>query len=306
MNLHQRSYLYFYICIILTTICMGSSFPTGKYLISIEHVPPMLLGGWRFTIAGFIILLVLFLKRGVKYVLPSIDHNSYKGFIFVATIGLLQTAGTMGLLYMAMSLGVSSSMSAVLLFTNPLWLAVLAHFILKERLTMIKVVALVIGVIGVTICLGLDRSLLGWGACVALLGSLCWSCNTVVTKQFKFDKGAWVLTGWQLLFGGIIMFLISQLLGERYHIGQLNGWGWVWFWWLVFPASIGSFGLWFSSLNLRGATISSSFLFLVPLLSTIFSIIGLGEPFTLHIMIGGLCVVVALIAINYSPHHLSN
>ncbi|WP_326749101.1 EamA family transporter, partial [Staphylococcus haemolyticus] len=60
------------------------------------------------------------------------------------------------------------------------------------------------------------------------------------------------------------------------------------------------------SLNLRGATISSSFLFLVPLLSTIFSIIGLGEPFTLHIMIGGLCVVVALIAINYSPHHLSN
>ena len=80
------------------------------------------------------------MKRGVKYVLPSIDHNSYKGFIFVATIGLLQTAGTMGLLYIAMSLGVSSSMSAVLLFTNPLWLAVLAHFILKERLTMIKVV----------------------------------------------------------------------------------------------------------------------------------------------------------------------
>ena len=61
-----------------------------------------------------------------------------------------------GILYIAMSLGVSSSMSAVLLFTNPLWLAVLAHFILKERLTMIKMVALVIGVIGVTICLGLD------------------------------------------------------------------------------------------------------------------------------------------------------
>ena len=71
----------------------------------------------------------------------------------------------MGLLNIAMSLGVSSSMSAVLLFTNPLWLAVLAHFILKERLTMIKVVALVIGVIGVTKCLGLDRSLLGGCVC---------------------------------------------------------------------------------------------------------------------------------------------
>ena len=36
-------------------------------------------------------------------------------------------------------------------------------FYTEERLTMIKVVALVIGVIGVTICLGLDRSLLGVG-----------------------------------------------------------------------------------------------------------------------------------------------
>ena len=45
---------------------------------------------------------------------------------------------------------------------------------------------------------------------------------------------AWVLTGWQLLFGGIIMFLISQLLGERYHIGQLNGWGWYGFGGLCF------------------------------------------------------------------------
>ena len=84
----------------------------------------------------------------------------------------------------------------------------------------------------------------------------------------------------------------------------MNGWGWVWFWWLVFPASIGSFGLWFSSLNLRGATISRFSIFSALIFNHFFNY-RLGEPFTLHIMIGGLCVVVALIAINYSPHHLS-
>ena len=111
MNLHQRSYLYFYICIILTTICMGSSFQLGSTSSQL-NTPPMLLGGWRFTIAGFIILLVLFFEKGVKYV-PSIDHNSYKGFYICRYNRFLQTAGTMGLLNIAMSLGVSSSMSAV-------------------------------------------------------------------------------------------------------------------------------------------------------------------------------------------------
>ena len=56
---------------------------------------------------------------------------------------------------------------------------------------MIKVVALVIGVIGVTICLGLDRSLLG-GARVSHY--LVHYVGHVILSQFKFDKGAWVLT----------------------------------------------------------------------------------------------------------------
>ena len=77
---------------------------------------------------GIHYLIGFIFEKGVKYVLPSIDHNSYKGFIFVATIGLLQTAGTMGLLNIAMSLGVSSSMG--FMFTNPLWLAVLAQSIM--------------------------------------------------------------------------------------------------------------------------------------------------------------------------------
>lgn len=47
----------FLIAILLTTIFMGSSFPTGKYLISVEHVPPFLLGGWRFLLAEILMLL---------------------------------------------------------------------------------------------------------------------------------------------------------------------------------------------------------------------------------------------------------
>ena len=89
----------------------------------------------------------------------------------------------MGLLNFAMAFGVSSSISSILLFTNPLWLAFLAHFILDERLTKIKITSLILGVFGVGLCLGLDETLFGWGTLFALAGSLCWSINTIVTKR---------------------------------------------------------------------------------------------------------------------------
>ena len=144
---------------------------------------------------GFIILLVLFLKRALNMYYHQLIIIVIKA-LYLSLQSVYQT-GNNGIIKYSNVIG--CILFNVCRFTvyQSIMVSVLAHFILKERLTMIKVVALVIGVIGVTICLGLDRSLLGWGACVALLGSLCWSCNTVVTKQFKFDKGAWVLTGWR-------------------------------------------------------------------------------------------------------------
>lgn len=72
------------------------------------------------------------------------------------------------------------------------------------------------------ICLGLDKSALGIGTFIALLGSFCWSVNTVITKRIPFDKGSWIFTGWQLLIGGIGMTIISVFLHESYHLTDLN------------------------------------------------------------------------------------
>lgn len=284
--------------IIFTTIFMGSSFPTGKYLISLEHVPPFLLGGWRFIIAGLIMILWTIITGGWKAIIPTSQENFRIGLALVTVIGLLQTMGTMGLLNLAMAEGLSSSMSSIILFTNPLWLALLAHFLLKDKLNLWKIFSLILGVLGVVICLGLDRSAFSIGALFALFGSFCWAINTIVTKKVPFDKGPWIFTGWQMLIGGVVMLIFSSLMHESYDIKNLNGWGWIWFAWLILPASVGSFGLWFSSLRQRGAMTASSFLFLVPLFSTLFSIIGLHDKFTVELVIGGLLVVIALILVN--------
>lgn len=295
----KNSDIVFVISILLTTIFMGSSFPTGKYLIAVENTPPLLIGGVRFIIAGVIMLALTIINRNCFSIIPKSGESKLRGFALVATIGLLQTAGTMGFLNLALAYGVSSSMSSIILFTNPLWLALLAHFFLKDKLTFKKVSALLLGIAGVSTCIGLDSTAFNFGSLFALLGSFCWSINTIITKKVPFDNGPWVFTGWQLLLGGVFLYLFSLPLHESYDFLNLGLWGWIWFVWLIIPASVGSFGLWFFSLGQKGATVASSFLFLVPVFSTIFSIIGLHEKFSLNLLIGGVMVVSALVLVNW-------
>lgn len=295
----KNSDIVFVISILLTTIFMGSSFPTGKYLIAVENTPPLLIGGVRFIIAGVIMLALTIINRNCFSIIPKSGESKLRGLALVATIGLLQTAGTMGFLNLALAYGVSSSMSSIILFTNPLWLALLAHFFLKDKLTFKKVSALLLGIAGVSTCIGLDSTAFNFGSLFALLGSFCWSINTIITKKVPFDNGPWVFTGWQLLLGGVFLYLFSLPLHEGYDFLNLGLWGWIWFVWLIIPASVGSFGLWFFSLGQKGATVASSFLFLVPVFSTIFSIIGLHEKFSLNLLIGGVMVVFALVLVNW-------
>lgn len=170
MNQEKLKNNKFIIAILLTTIFMGTSFPTGKYLLSVDQVPPFLLGGWRFLIAGALMLLWSIMTGGVKSVIPKSSGRTKKGLLLVGLIGLLQTPGTMGFLNLAMAKGVSSSMSSIILFTNPLWLAVMAHFLLKDKLNRWKILSLFLGVAGVIICMGLDTKGLGIGLLFALLG----------------------------------------------------------------------------------------------------------------------------------------
>ncbi|EML8490104.1 EamA family transporter [Salmonella enterica subsp. enterica] len=293
----KSSKTYFFPKVIMATICMGSSFPTGKYLIAHEQMPPFLMGGWRFLSAGLLMLVITIISKGYREIIPTYNNSIVKGFILTCIVGCLQTTGTMGFLNIALQ-SVSSSMSSIILFTNPLWLALAAHFMLKDKLTKTKLVSLVIGILGVIVCLGLDTIQGGTGLIYAFFGSVCWAVCTVISKKFIFDKSSWVFTGWQLLLGAIFMLCIAYLRHEEYNIASLNVWGWIWFIWLIIPASVGSFGLWFSALRQGGATLASGFLFLVPLFSVIFSVLTLHDGLPLHLIIGGGFIVFSLYLLN--------
>lgn len=290
----------FLITLVAATFLMGSSFVAGKLLLQ-DGFSPMVLVGWRFLVAALATLPLVWLVQGglVSALVPK--GIGWRDVALVVVIGLVQTGAVMGLLFWSMQ-SISASTAAILLFTNPIWVAVLGRVFLGERLHGPRVLGLTLGVIGVVLAIGVGPDLLSGGAAligelIGLASALCWASATIINKSAKLPIGGWALSFWQMLIGGGAVLLIAYLHGESWPaVTTPQQWGW--FLWLAIPASTGSFGLWFVALSKGGATRTSSFLFLAPLFTVVLSFLILGTTLTWLQAAGGLLIGLAIWLVN--------
>lgn len=279
---------------------MGSSFVAGKILLQ-QGFTPMILVGWRFFVAALATLpLVLAGERNiVAALLPA--KAGLRDVALVILIGLLQTAAVMGLLFWAMQF-ISASTAAILLFTNPIWVAVLGRIFLGESLHRARLVGLLLGVVGVALAIGVSPSMLSGGMTLAgeiigIVSALCWASATLINKRAALPLSSWALSFWQMLVGAIAILAIAYLDGEQWPSGVTRE-QWAWFLWLSIPASTGSFGLWFVALKRGGATRTSGFLFLAPLFTVILAYFILGTAISWMQAAGGVLIGLALWLVN--------
>ena len=281
------------------TFLMGSSFIAGKLLLQ-AGVPAFLLVGWRFLVAALATLpLVLLEGRFWRALVPAGLTLRQGGTVVL--IGLLQTAAVMGLLFLAMRT-ISASTAAILLFTNPLWVALLSRLCFRESVSPGRLLGLVLGLAGVCLAIGVGPDFLAGGDVLqgeltGLASALCWSVATLVNKRARLPFGSWALSFWQMLVGSVVLLALALALGQRWP-AQTGLVEWGWFFWLAVPASTGSFGLWFVALRKGGATRASSFLFAAPLFTVLLSFLILGAPLAWPQAIGGALIGLSLWLVN--------
>ena len=272
--------------ILTATLLFGSTFPAGKLLLQ-HHTPPLMLAGIRFLIAALsIFLAIAFLIRdGQRLLRPRVKLRQAA---IIAAVGILQTGICIGCLFMAME-RITPPAAALLLFTNPIWVAALGTVVLRQPLTTMRILGLASGIVGVALILrpsstGFDAL----GYVFGLLSSFGWAGATLLTKKAKLPISPWALTFWQMIVGGVVLLCFSIVLGEKWSqafpyradISTLA--------WLAIPASAGAYGLWSMALGRsRDAGEVSSFLFLVPFFATILSYCLLGSTLSAEQLLGG-------------------
>lgn len=288
----------FVVTLVAATFLMGSSFVAGKILIDAGY-PPMILVGWRFVVAALATLpLVAWLEGGLRQALlpPGLR---WRDAVAALAIGLFQTAGVMTLLFYSMR-SISASTAAILLFTNPIWVAILGRVYLGDHLRPLRIVGLAAGIVGVALALGGELAGIGFGEIVALGSALCWAVSTIINKRTRPRFGVWALTFWQMLTGALVVLILAYALGQRWPQTTTVE-NWWWFFYLSVPASTGSFGLWFVALARGGATRTSSYLFLAPLFAVISSYFVLRSGLGAIQLLGGALIGLAIWLVNREP-----
>jgi drug/metabolite transporter (DMT)-like permease len=100
----------------------------------------------------------------------------------------------------------TTSRAVVIAYSMPIWASVLAWFVLKEKLTGVKLAALALCALGLVILIGpLFEQGLPLGALFALACAWFWAVGTIYLKAAQIPIPTLAATAWQLLLGWLMI-----------------------------------------------------------------------------------------------------
>jgi drug/metabolite transporter (DMT)-like permease len=257
----------------------------AAYLFTRSAVPafgPAPLVAMRLGIAALMLLPVLAWRGHLPQLRAHPRQLLMVGVPFTALPFMLLTWG---------ALHITAGMVAVLNATAPMFAALIAHFLLKERLGAWRAAGLVIGFGGVAILMWGNvsfRSGAGVLAMVAVLGtSLFWSVGATYTRRALADVHPLVTTAGSLAVASLVLAPVAWATWPQQPPGT-RAWAEMLFLGVA-SSGIGML-MYFRLIKRIGTVPAMSVTFLSPVVAMVSGALYLGESLTLR-MLGGAAVV---------------
>ncbi|MGL5700215.1 MAG: DMT family transporter [Kluyvera sp.] len=233
------------------------------------------IGAFDFTalrcIAGALLLFIVLLLRG-RGMRPT-------PLGYTLAIALLQTCGMIGLAQWALVSGGAGKV-AILTYTMPFWVVIMAALFLGERMRRLQYAAIAVAAGGLCLVLQpwqLDLSSMK-SALLAILSGVSWGASAIVAKRmYQRHPGLdlLALTSWQMLYAAGVMSVVAVLVPQRPIDWQPGV-----FWALGYSAILATalaWSLWLYVLRNLPASIASLSTLAVPVFGVLFSWWLLGE-----------------------------
>ncbi len=277
----------------------GSTYLAIRF--AIETIPPYLMGGLRFLIAGSLLYAVL-RWRGVKA--PS--RVQWRAALIVG--GLLLWGGNGGV--MLAEQYVPSSLAALIIAMVPLWM-VLLNWGWGDRLRPNAGTALGVGLglVGIGLIAapgqaGAEGAVNPIGLLILVGASLSWSIGSLYSRKAALPSNALLSTSMEMLAGGVLMSIAGLLLGEGGQIRidhvsllSLSALGYL----VVFGSLIG-FTAYVWLLKVSTPARVSTYAFVNPVVAVFLGWLFAGETLSLRVLTAAAIIIAAvmLITLNQS------
>lgn len=287
---------------VLCCFLWGSAFPAvkiGYKLLNISNadIPSELLfAGYRFTLAGIIVLIISALTG--NNILKLSKKNTENLFL----LGIIQTT----LQYIFFYIGLANTTGvkgSVMNSTGAFFSVILAHFIYKnDKLSLNKVIGCLLGFAGVII-INFNTDLLIFsfsltGDIFIITAAFIFSIGSIYGKKLSENLDVTIVTGYNLFIGGIVLVILGLISGGRVVNFTISSSLLLFYMAIISSAA---FSLWTLLLKYNKVGTVSVFNFLIPVFGTILSSIFLGENiFQLKNIIALLLVCIGIWSVNKS------
>lgn len=265
--------------------------------IGVQEMPPFLMAGLRFTVAGLAMFLWLRLTGT-----PLPTWQEWKG---VTLLGSLMFLLDYACLFWAEQ-RIPSGIAAVILATIPVCITLLEIIFLRtQSLSTRLVVGLVVGLMGVGVLanpwasLGevpLDRR----GVIALLVACVGWSVGTIVTKQLILPSSKPMSAATQMLTGGVMLLILAAISGEMkvFHPSAVSGRAWFSLVYLITAGSIVAFTAYVWLLHYESPTRVGTYAYVNPVVAVILGALLGGEKVGLRTTLGTILILVSVAAIT--------
>ena len=312
MNLNKKreggalsSPLILMIIALLCTFLWGSASPAikvGKELLLVEGVSSiMLFAGIRFAFAGVLTIIIFSIARR-KILIPK-----PKNIGRILTVSVFQTV--IQYIFFYLGLAYTTGVKGTVTSGSGAFFAVLAAALIfrQEKLTAKKIIACVIGFIGILIINfeGLSftddmKDVLG--VIFVLISAISNSVSSVLIKKFSAHEDPVVISGYQFIVGGVFLIAVGLMFGGKVSFGNPVGIAVLVY--LMFLSAI-AYSLWGLLLKHNPVSRVTVYNFTTPIFGTILSLIFLRDENS-SLSFGNLAATLILVSVgilllNYVP-----
>jgi len=261
----------------LFVIFWSSAFVSGQIIV--QSASPFASLSFRFMIValGFIIFAKIFNEK--IFVKKSLIYQS-------AVTGILFHGFYLGGVFFSYSVGLSATLSALIVGLQPVLTNILSGPILKERVTFTQWIGILLGLIGTIFVIGLDvgKSIPILGIIASIVALIGATTATIWQKKFTNKLSLSVNNFYQAVAAAIFL-LFASLLFEVSYINFTTSFilsmGWQ-----IIMVSFGAFTILMYLIKIGSASKTSNLFFLVPPTTAIMAWFVLGEELYRNDLIG--------------------
>jgi drug/metabolite transporter (DMT)-like permease len=284
-----------YIKLLATAIFWGGTFIAGRVVA--RDVGPFSAAFLRFAIAT---IFLLFITYKTENRLPPVRRTQVIPLILLGMTGVF----AYNVFFFKGLKIIHAGRASVIIASNPVFIALFASYLFKEKLSLIQFAGIIISVSGAIVVISrgnpieIFRGNVGLGEIFIFCCVMSWVAYSLIGKAVMKDLSALVAVSYSSVVGAVCLSIPAYREGIVQHFSYYTKMEWFGIFYLGFFGTVLGFVWYYEGIRTIGATKASQFINFVPISAVLLAFFLLAEPITSSLVIGTLMVCAGVYLAN--------